>query len=122
MGRFFSLGPNYVVSKFTALVLQLALLRDYIIRNMNGKVKALITTVPTRWGTQIAQTMSLIKSELSLRAYAKLPEALKKLSKILSADIWWQRLHALHSFLSPLHKHQKASESNRSTLPKVYPQ
>jgi hypothetical protein len=122
MGRFFSSGPNYVVSKFTASVLQLALLRDCMIRNMNGKVKALIATVPTRWGTQIAQTTSLIKSELSLRAYAKLPEASKKLSKILSADIWWQRLHALHSFLSPLHEHQKASESNQSTLPKVYPQ
>ena len=66
MGKFFSSSPNYVISKFAALVVQLTLLRDYIIRNINGKVKALITTVPTRWGTQIAQTTSLIKSELSL--------------------------------------------------------
>ena len=40
---------------------------------------------------------------------------------MLRADIQWQRLHALHSFLSPLYAFQKAFESNQSTLLKVYP-
>jgi hypothetical protein len=121
MGKFFALRPNYVVSKFARSIIQLTLLRDCIIRNINGKVRALIATVPTRWGTQVAQTSSLITSELSLRAYALLPNTSKKLSKILWADIWWQRLHLIHSFLHPLHKHQKMSELNRSTLTTVYP-
>jgi hypothetical protein len=121
MGKFFALGPNYAISKFTRSVIQLALLWDCMIRNMNRKVRALIATVPTQCGTQVAQTSSLITSELSLQSYALLPNASKKLSKLLRADIWWQRLYSIHSFLQPLHKHQKMSESNRSTLATVYP-
>jgi hypothetical protein len=39
------------------------------------KVKALIATVPIRWGTQAAQLDSILDNQVALQAYATLPDA-----------------------------------------------
>ena len=123
IGEFFTSGPNAVVSAFSKATKQLAYLRDCMEKTI-GKVVALIATVPTRWGTQVAQCASLLKSEASLKAYANLthPDVKLSVKEDLKSDLWWQNLHALHLVLLPIHERQKMSESNRSFLHRVYPQ
>jgi hypothetical protein len=50
ISEFFTNGLNTVVSAFLKAIKQLAYLRGYIVKSIR-KVVALITIVPTRWGT-----------------------------------------------------------------------
>jgi hypothetical protein len=50
IGEFFIEGLNAVITAFLKALKQLAYLRNYMVKSI-GKVVALITTVPTRWGT-----------------------------------------------------------------------
>jgi hypothetical protein len=74
MGSFWKEGPNALVSFFQSLEKQLAFLRE-VIKNTFGKARALITTVPTRWGTQVRQVKSILNSQVPLKGYALIPYA-----------------------------------------------
>jgi hypothetical protein len=83
----------------------------------SGGIVALISTVPTRWGTQVRQLMSINKSSEALKAYSELPDdnprepvTIKTILKRDNDD--WQRNKALEQLLEPIHKQQKMSESN----------
>ena len=121
IGQFFTEGPNAVVTAFSKASKQLAYLRNCMVKSI-GKVVALIATVPTRWGTQVSQCASLLKCEIPLKAYAELshPDVKLSVKDDLKSDIWWQKLHATHLILQPIHERQKMLESNQSFLYKVY--
>jgi hypothetical protein len=71
ISEFFTNGPNTVVAAFSKATKQLAYLCAYMVKSIR-KVIALISTVPTRWGTQVGQCASLLKCEIPLKAYAEL--------------------------------------------------
>ncbi|RKF80565.1 hypothetical protein GcC1_035032, partial [Golovinomyces cichoracearum] len=62
-----------IVSYFTSSPKQLSYLRE-IIATTTGGVKALITTVPTRWGTQFLQIKSINRSSEALKIFAEKPD------------------------------------------------
>ncbi|RDL32500.1 uncharacterized protein BP5553_08956 [Venustampulla echinocandica] len=115
---FFKL-PAKVIAFFASSGKQLALFRD-IQRSNTGKVKALIATVPTRWGTQVRQIKSILDNELALKSFAIHPDTTKTINPIIQDDLFWQRLNGLYTLLLPLHECQKMSESNHATVFKVY--
>jgi hypothetical protein len=84
-------------------------------------MRALIATVPTRWGTQVRQIDSLLKNEDALKCYADSPEASDTVKPILRDSSFWERLRALKSLLHPFHEEQRMSESNHNYLNKVAP-
>ena len=59
MGQFWHEGPNGLVSFFRSSDKQLAFLRG-VMETAYKKVKSLIATVPTRWGTQSTQVDSIL--------------------------------------------------------------
>jgi hypothetical protein len=123
-GTFFKNFPNKIVSAFSKSDKQLAYLREAI--KKCGGIIALITTVPTRWGTQVRQIASINRSSEALKAYAERPDdnprepiAIKSILHRNNDD--WQKNKALEQLLEPIHTYQKMSESNHSILGKVYP-
>jgi hypothetical protein len=123
IGKFFKDFPNKIVSFFSSSDKQLAYLREAMVKC--GGIVALITTVPTRWGTQVRQIQSINKSSEALKAYAERPDddkskpiTIKPL--LYKTSDFWQQSRALEVVLEPIHTQQKMSESNRSTLGKVY--
>lgn len=121
IGQFFKDGPNTLVSYFRNSPKQLAFLRNCML-GCYTKVKSLIATVPTRWGTQAAQIDSILNSSLALRQYAHLPDAADEWKSILRNIEWWQQLTALQTIIQPIHEKIKMSESNKTSLNKIYPQ
>ena len=119
MSHFFAEGPNKLVNCFRKSDKQLAYLHN-IMTIVYGKPRALIATVPTRWGTQYRQLESIAKSEEALKAYALHPNATPKLKGLILQEGFWSSITTLQAFLRPLHEYQKMSESNASTLNKVY--
>jgi hypothetical protein len=120
IGSFWKEGPNALVSFFQSSEKQLAFLRE-VIKNTFGKARALIVTVPTRWGTQVRQVKSILNSQVPLKGYALIPYAADTWKGTLSSPTFWQNLSGLHQALKPIHAFQKMSESNASGLNKVYP-
>ena len=121
IGHFFATGPNDLVSYFRKASKQLAYLRSCMI-NCSGKVKSLIATIPTRWGTQAAQLDSIINNQVALEAYATLPNASVEWRYTLNDSRWWQQLQGVQSVIKPIHEKIKMSESNKTSLNKVFPQ
>jgi hypothetical protein len=117
---FFINGPNKIVAFFRGADKQLAMLRQCM-KNIWGKIRALIATVPTRWGTQFDQIKSILDCQVPLQMYATLPDATNTLKGLLLDPIFWANLNGVYRLLEPLHTHQKMSESNHATLPKVFP-
>ena len=120
MGDFFKDGPNEIVSTFNKSNKQLAYLQSCMMV-IYKKLKALIATAPTRWGTQYNQLNSIVNSEEALKAYSLHPDTNIKLCGIIQEVEFWSTLYSLRIFLKPLHEHQKMSESNAATINKVYP-
>ncbi|RKF64398.1 hypothetical protein GcC1_132024 [Golovinomyces cichoracearum] len=121
MGEFFKSGPNAVVSFFSSSDKQLALLRS-VMQLCYSKIRALIKTTPTRWGKQIAQIDFICNSENALKGYIAHPDAtISTIKSLLSTPQFWQKLSGLQLFFKPVHTYQKTSESNGTTLNKVYP-
>lgn len=124
-GRFFKGFANKIVSAFSFSDKQLAYLREAMKKSGTGII-SLISTVPTRWGTQVRQIQSINKSSEALKAFAELPDdnlhepvTIKETLNRNNDD--WQRNKALEILLELIHKQQKMSESNHATLAKVYP-
>ncbi|RKF55284.1 hypothetical protein GcC1_204035 [Golovinomyces cichoracearum] len=91
-------------------------------QNCYSKIRALIKTTPTRWGTRIAQIDFICNSENALKSYIAYPDATSSTIKsLLSTPQFWQKLSGLWLFFKPIHTHQKMSESNGATINKVYP-
>ncbi|RDL31992.1 uncharacterized protein BP5553_09394 [Venustampulla echinocandica] len=71
-----------VIAFFASSGKQLALFRD-IQRSNTSKVKALIATVLTRWGTQVRQIKSILDNELALKSFAIHPDTTKTINPII---------------------------------------
>ncbi|RKF81884.1 hypothetical protein GcM3_030035, partial [Golovinomyces cichoracearum] len=125
IGKFFHHGPNKILSYFTSSPKQLIYLRE-IMATTTGGVKALITTVPTRWGTQFLKIKSINRSYESLKIYAGKPDDINEPIVDLKASHlhyncdFWQHNKELERLLEPLHNLQKMCESNKARLNKVY--
>jgi hypothetical protein len=118
--REFHKQPTKIVTCFGKAGKQLGILRR-IQKVVFGIMRALIATVPTRWGTQVRQIDSLLKNKDALKCYADSPEALDTVKPIIRDSSFWERLRALKSLLYPFHEEQKTSESNHSHLNRVAP-
>jgi len=76
----------------------------------------------TRWGTQWAQVIALLKNEEVLRLYAADPRSdCKSIESLINDRSFWDKLRGLKNLLEPIHEAQKMSESTHSSLDKVYP-
>ncbi len=125
IGDFFKACPNQIVSFFSKSDKQLSYVRDSMKATID-KITALISTVPTRWGTQVRQVQSINRASEALKAYAERPddnprEPVKIKEMLNRTNSIWQLLPALEAVLEPIHTHQKMSESDSATLSKVYP-
>ena len=108
IGLFFRDFPNKIVGAFTRSDKQLAYLRECM--KKTGGIVALITTVPTRWGTQVRQIASINKSSEALKAYAERPDDNPREPVIIKAILNrdnddWQKNRALEKLLHPIHEH-----------------
>jgi hypothetical protein len=99
-----------------------------ILRTKQEKPMAFILSVIIRWGTQYGLALSVLKNKQALFAWVADPRAQvgkKKGINTLSSTIldagFWRDLSELTEILKPIHKAQKMSESNSSTLAKVMP-
>jgi hypothetical protein len=86
-----------------------------------GKIKSLIASVPTRWGSQVCSIKSILNNRIPLEAYAENTKTTDTLKRILRDSDMWQQLRSLNSILQPIHEAPKMSESNKASLDKVYP-
>jgi hypothetical protein len=121
IGIFFANGPNKIYSFFSGAHKQLAILRGCMRDAWQGRTRALIATVPTRWGTQVDQLDSIIRAEAPLRLFSITANAADTINPLLQDNMFWDRTIAAKKILGPIHEQQKMSESNRATLAKVYP-
>jgi len=71
---FIATGPKVIVKFFRKADKQLAILREKILL-VSKEIRALISSVPTRWGTQLAMISSILRSSSALQAYAEEPLA-----------------------------------------------
>jgi hypothetical protein len=85
-----------------------------------GKQKALIAAGFTRWGTQYRLAKAVEDSKQALLNLAFEEESGFQLQAIVIDHNFWVQLSELLSLLEPLHKAQKMSKDNKSTLAYVF--
>jgi hypothetical protein len=120
ISQFWKDGPMALVSYFRSSDKQLAFLRG-VMSTCYGKIKNLVATVPTRWGTQCRQVESILDNQVALQGYAVLPHATDSWKPTLQSPLFWQDLRGLYNIIQSFHEQQKISESNNAGLRYVYP-
>jgi hAT family protein len=106
---------NGIVAHFSSSHKQLALLRSYMVAEL-GKTYALILAVPTRWGTQYNELLSIKRSTLALKKFGKDKKngcTNTKVLKTLTDSSFWDSVLDLLDLLKPIHDVQVMSESSR---------
>ena len=106
-----------IITFFHRSPLQFASLREQQIGTY-GEERSLLSSVITRWGSQYTMLQSIHRSQEALRAWADEDESNDKkgISKIVLDPTFRFRLEDLLHIIEPVHKAQKISESQKSTI------
>lgn len=118
--RLVALEAQSVVSTFMKSPLQLAKLRRFQ-QQAYGKHMSLISSVITRWGSQISLLNSLIRSEQAFNNYIVENTAETKCSEILGNPNFWRSIKQLSQLFETISNHLKQAESSSASIAGVYP-
>ncbi|RDW86373.1 uncharacterized protein DSM5745_03015 [Aspergillus mulundensis] len=117
-----------VISYFRNSPKQLAWIHHYQ-RRKEGKVRTLIASAITRWGTQFNALRSVWRSGVALRQWTLTPEVIKAsksnnketaamsgVATIINSSEFWTDLENLLCLLEPIHRMQIESEHQKANI------
>jgi hypothetical protein len=89
-------------------------------RKLYGKEKALLGTVITRWGLQVAMLESIMNTKEALREFIDRSDVEFQQKTNLQLSSFWFSIQELIDPPKPIHKAQKISEDNKANMSYVY--
>lgn len=103
-----------IVTHFNKSPKQLTLLREKMCNAYNGKKRAFILSVLTRWGTQVNMIESVSRNRQALQDFCE--DNRCELSPVLKQLLWdsgfWKNIMLINNILQPIHDIQYSSEKD----------